>query len=81
VDWFRPCVEIARHFSWALFEGLVSNADPIRLRVMNQVERGECPGGRWYLAEGVHRTLAAGVLLDQRLVQWRPFTAVTFEDN
>jgi hypothetical protein len=81
VEWFQHCLDLARTFDWARFEGSVLGADPIRLRIVNQIERGECPGATWYIADGVHRTLAAAVLLDQQRIRWRPFTAMTVGDD
>lgn len=81
VDWFRSCVGMADAFDWDLFEGGRLNGDPIRLRYPNPIERQECPRATWYIVEGVHRTLVAGALLDQRRIVWRPFRAIASETN
>jgi hypothetical protein len=75
-QWFLSCVEIARDFDWHLFQRGGLTNEPIQLRIPNVVERSECPDGTWYIKEGVHRTLVAAVLLDQRRIEWRPFQAV-----
>jgi len=80
-DWFRVCADMANDFDWARFRGSGSHDHPIRLRFVNQIERGECPRATWYVADGVHRTLVAGVLLDQKGIAWQPFTAVTTETD
>ena len=75
-DWFQVCADIAKEFDWARFRGSGSDDDSIWLRPVNQIERGECPGSTWYVADGVHRTLVAAVLLDQEAISWQPFTAI-----
>ena len=79
--WFEVCVAIAANFNWARFQGSGSAGEAIRLRFVNHVERGECPGATWYIADGVHRTLVAAVLLDQGVIQWRPVNAITLEET
>jgi hypothetical protein len=75
VEWFSSCARIAKAFDWDKFEGS-SGGDMVRLRPINMIEGGECRESTWYIAEGVHRTLVAGVLLDQGRIQWRPFKVV-----
>src|SRR5260370_33391772 len=81
VEWFKPCVAIANNFDWARFGASPSSENAIRLRYTNYVERREVPGAMWSIAEGVHRTLVAAVLLDQRRIRWQSFSAVTSEPD
>ena len=79
VDWFQPCLPIARHFDWVRFERLGEIDEMIRLRRVYPSERTQCPGSTWYTAEGVHRTLVAAVLLAEGSIHWRPFMAAELQ--
>jgi hypothetical protein len=78
-DWFVPCMQLAQDFDWDRFESLGSIQQAIRVRAPNPIERSECPDGTWYIKEGVHRTLVAAVLLDQKKISWRPFSVLRLE--
>jgi hypothetical protein len=73
--WFRSCALLEHRFDWDRFPGDGSDQHSLKVRSANDVERAECPTGTWYVLEGVHRMLAAAVLLDRGLISWRPFSA------